>query len=222
MNFVTMTYARSGSSFFQRALGSHPDIGAAQEMMSGATGRGINVVKSLDRFYKVGSRLKVMGYKLMYGNITRDILDYNKKNNIKVIHLIRENLLETVLWLPWCYEGDTEGGMGPPLIVKGKIRVKIDTMVHYIKWLKNEIDKYSKYADFTITYKQMTGGDSQFFYDLEVRKKLLDFLGVKDMNLVCQLNRKNKRPRNEDVIVNWDRVLETIKQKGLVTKYVKL
>jgi len=220
MKFVTLTYYRSGSSFFQRLINSHPDIKAAQELMSEAPSGKFNVRNRLNNFY-TERQAKTQGFKLVYDHIVPEIFDYIKEQHIKIIHFIRKDLLETAMFLPQCYEGEVEGGMGPPLVVKGSITLKIDEVLHYMDYIDKEIEKYRNKADFTLTYKQVTGGEAvNYFYDKEVKKKLLDFFGLDDHSLKSDVNKKNVRVSNDKVFTNWNEMLETIKKKG-VKRYVQ-
>lgn len=222
VDFVTLTYARSGSSFFQRLLTSHPDISAAQEMLAGPIHKNRNVTRALERFYR-SKRPKVLGFKLMYNHIDDEVWDFIRKKKLKIIQLIRANMLETVLWLPWCIKkGRIDGGMGPPMIVRSKVEVKIDVVIHWLKWLNEQIKKYRKEADYTVWYSQVTGNqDGVKFYDDRVRQDLLKFLGVRDYGLRCHQNRKNKREPSEKLIVNYSNLMKFIKKHRIKIKYIE-
>jgi hypothetical protein len=219
MNFATLTNYRSGSSFFQRLLNSHPDIGAAQEMLAGPITRGKNLRNVLAGFY-TGKKSKALGFKLMYSHIRGKLMEHLEEFNVKIIHYIREDLLETVALLPQCFEGKYEGGLGPPLVIKSPLRAKIGTIINEIKRLRGNIEKYSEYADFVVTYNQTTGGKGgQNFHDEEMEKLLLEFLGVKYKRLYSDVNKKNKRPPLEDVFTNWEGLIKEIRKRKIERYY---
>lgn len=222
INFVTITYARSGSSFLQCCLGSHVDIGAVQEMLINADKRGINVKKVMDRFYFEDTRPKVLGFKLMYNHTTDEIVAYLLKYKIKIIQLIRNDLLETVLWLPWCFKGKKDGGMGPPLHILEKGEADIENVIHWISWLRNQIDKYKRIAQYTVWYSELTGDkDSRVFYNQVARIRLLKFLQVDTtVNIGSAQNKKNTRQSNEKLITNYGELLQEMKKEGILQYYV--
>ena len=134
--------------------------------------------------------------------------------------MIRRDLFETALWHPLNHFGDTTGGLGPPLILAkgGSVTAKIDRIVAYLKFLDENITEWNKKAGFVVYYRDVTGGkDTRIFHDLEVRKRLFNFLGVEDMttSVSWKVSRKPERPPNEECVTNWKELLEEVDKNNI-------
>ncbi len=217
--FITLSNQRSGSSPFQRMLGSHPKIVARQEILrniSPSTTAG-NLIIDAFREDKKGT---VSGFKVQYNQITPMFWGFIEQNNIKVIQLIRRDLLEMSIWFGNHHIGDTKGGLGPPLVVQGKVEAKIDEVLGYMVWLKERIDENRHRAGFTVYYKDFTNNENvNSFYDTEVRTKLLAFLGVNNKGLRVEANVKNVRGKSEDIVTNWNELISEMKRRGIERYY---
>ncbi len=219
--FITLSSQRSGSSPFQRMLHSHKRIVARQEIFRNFT-NGHRVESHLFNTFRGDKPDKVSGFKLQYDHISSGVWDFVKKYDVKVIQLIRKDLLETVLWFRANHIGDTEGGLGPPLIVKGKVEAKIDKVLNHIVWLRERIAENRHRAGFAVYYDQVTNNeDVDSFYDIRVRKKLLNFLGVEDSDLFVERkkNIKNTRGKSEDIVTNWNELVNEMKKRGIERYY---
>jgi hypothetical protein len=164
----------------------------------------------------------VSGFKLQYSQIVPGIWEFVEKYDVKVIQLIRKDLLETVLWLPENCVGDIEGGLGPPLIVRGNVKAKVDNVLDKMVWLRERITENRPRADFTVYYDQVTNNENaSSFYDIGVRKKLLDFLGVDDKNLTVprEANTKNTRGKSKDIVINWNELISKMKKRKIERYY---
>lgn len=167
--FVTLSNQRSGSSWFQRMLQSHPEIWARQEDLASYQDRGIGVESFLDTLYASHPEVKAFGFKIQYSHITKEVVDYIKSRELKVIQLIRNDLLATTVWFDRVVQDN---------------KVDVAFVKDYIKKLRANINKYRKLADYTVYYEQAMklgfGG-------------VLEFLEVKDVELSCDMVR-NERP----------------------------
>lgn len=122
--------------------------------------------------------------------------------------------------MPGMYDGETEGGMGPLLIIKGPITLKIDLIIEEIRKLRKDIERHRKLAGLVLTYEELTGKEAaDRFHTVEPRQKVLSFLGVSDKGLVCEVNKKNTRPPNEKVFTNWNEMLAEMKKRGVERYY---
>lgn len=222
MKFVTITNQRSGSSLFHRLLDSHPDILALQEEMRDAKTIGRKTMfKRLDSIYAKENEFKTVGFKLQHNHITRDLIEYIVDNNVKVIQLIRRDVLETALWFRHHVEGDVEGGGGVPLKVNGKVKAKIPTVIDYMQKLHKWINHYKDFADFTVYYEDICGDkDTDTFYDTNKKRDLMHFLEVMDCYLTKGENMpKNTRGKSENIVENWGTLLKEI-DKNNIKKHV--
>lgn len=216
MKFVTITTHRSGSSFFQRCLDSHPRITARQEDMRNIEKLGDKFSKVLDDIYAHSRADYAVGFKLMYSHARPEIWEYFKKNNVKKIQFIRRNILETALFHPKHIQGNVSGGLGPRLIVEGKVKCNPEKIVKYMHRVYEDIQSHKKYADFTVYYEDdLTDGGKPIdhFYNKDTRDELLRFLGVKDRPLYPQYyTRRSKRGEAEDIVENYDELMDYIRK----------
>ena len=220
MKFVTLTNHRSGSSLFQRFLHSHPNIIARQEDLRNVDRVGYGVsLRKLDQIYAtVNEQRKAVGFKLMYTHIFPGLIEWLKVNDVKFIHLIRRDILETALWYRKHFNGEASGGLGPRLVVEGKVEAIIPEVIKQMKDIYENINKYRSLADFTVYYEDFTNNeDVQVFYNKEVQKELLDFLGVEHNNLSVyeQDNKKNIRPPSNEVVSNWNELMDAVEKSGI-------
>lgn len=219
MKFITLTTHRSGSSPFQRMLNSHPDIIARQEDLRTILEDKDKCWSFMDTLYAgtMGFK-KAIGYKAMYSHMRPHIMEYIKNNDVKIIQVIRRDILETVIWYPWCrISGNVEGGMGPPMKVKTKVKVDPKRVRNECMRIKDEIDFYKEYADFVIYYEDdiARGKDVRDFANIKKKKDLLKFMGVRFVELKVdpKANTKNKRKKTSELITNYDEVLKEISKE---------
>lgn len=224
--FITLTNHRSGSSHFLRLLDSHPKIRARQELLRKKEARTKDFLDDL--FYSSRIAHKIFGFKLMYTHVSPEVEEFmreykcshEKCDDVKVIQLIRRDLLETALWYRAHFEGEAEGGMGPRLVVNSPVTAKIPSVIHQMKETKANIDKYRPLADFTVYYDDFTTPDgTQEFRDKVVRRELLEFLGAEDYNLYSEANIKNIRPHSSEIVTNWEELVAAVKSAGLEKVY---
>ena len=152
-----------------------------------------------------------------------------KRYDIKVIQLIRRDLLEQAIWYRsegrrHIEEYEKIGLLGAPYELKEneKVTVRIGPVISFMKKTYNYINEYRRKADLTVYYEEVTGNKNRWcFYDKKVRKKVLEFLGVEDLSLRVnqEVNRKNIRPPNEVCIRNWKELLQEIKKQKVITYY---
>lgn len=221
MKFVTITNHRTGSSFFQRCLDSHPEIIARQEDLRDIGKFPANILRGrLNEMYELGEkRVEAVGFKLMYSHVRDWVMDYIKANDVKVIHFLRRNILETAIWYPGHLKGDIEGGLGPRLKVRGKVEVKIDRVIKKLREIRENASKYAKIADFIAYYEDDLTDDGKAtdkFENAKTRKKLLAFLGVEDRILKPNFyTGKSERGNAKDTIINYKELMDVIKKEGL-------
>lgn len=221
MKFITLSNQRSGSSFFQRLLNSHPDILARQEDLRKIREEK-RVVEIMDSIYGREKDFTAVGFKVQYNQVRDGLMQYLIANDVKIIHLIRRNFLETALWFRDHFIGKKEGGLGMGIKVPGPVEVKIESVTKYLRWLEENTKKYKDMADLTVYYEAMTGDeDTREYKDKEVRAEVLKFLGVVDRNLFVDVreNNKPKRQPSKELVKNWEDLMEAIKRENLITYY---
>jgi LPS sulfotransferase NodH len=118
--FVVLTKARSGSKWLVELLDSHGEIAAYGEMLGGdqvsadygATGyprytswldahrrlpRSLARVSYLHGLFASHPDAKAVGVKLVYGHLGRDLLAYCAARRVRIVHLVRHNVLDAVI-----------------------------------------------------------------------------------------------------------------------------
>ena len=207
IKFITISNHRTGSSYFQRLLNSHPDITARQEDLRTIP---MNMVQFLTTLYG-DARTKAFGFKAQNIHMNDDVISFINENDIKVIQLIRNDLLETALWYRSHFEGKAEGGGGSPLIIEDTVTANIDVILNHMEWIRGQYDKYNYLAGIVVTYEDFTNGTH---YNKEVMDGVLKFLEV-DIADLGNEQRKNKRAKSEDIVENWDELIGEMKRRNI-------
>lgn len=217
--FVVISNQRTGSSHLCRLLDSHPDVVCRQEDLRKKEDR----TKSfLDKLYANARKHKAFGFKAQFSHISEQVEDYFLNEDVFKVVLLRKDLLETSLWFKAHHIGKTSGGLGPPLKLQkdSKVIAKLDSVTNYMKWLKRHYDHWLPLADFVVEYDDYTCENGcQDFADKQVRKQLLEALGVEDRELYSEVNKKNKRPPNSECVENWQELLDEVDKLGLRRYY---
>lgn len=220
LGFVVMSNQRSGSSVFCRLMDGNPEVICRQEFLRSYKSRGVDLFPFLDGFYNPDRVEKAIGFKIQYSHVNKDVERYLEERKLKIIQMIREDLLEVALWYPRKHDGPTSGGLGPPLILKdgGKVTANISKVINYMKWLRMNIDRWNEKADYVVSYDEVTGNkDTRVFHDEEKRSDIYKFLGVQDCVTAVHedINRKPARPPNKECVVNWDELLGAVDEANI-------
>lgn len=208
-NFVVLSTHRSGSSKLCRLLNSHEDIVCMQEVLRTYQKRSLDPRMVLDDVFSSRPEIPAFGVKVQYSHVDSQVEDYLEQNvGVKIIQLIRNDLLETVLWYPGKYQGLVTGGLGVPLQINGTVTANIDIIIQNIKWLHKQISKYYEFAD-VVVFKDEVMDGGKAFCNAEVRKKVLACLCVQDIELLDSQLADPRRPSCE-VVCNWDELVSTV------------
>ena len=229
-DFVVITNRRSGSTALMNLIQSHPEVFAQHETMGGAKrqGHGYAFVKSeLDRFYDITAFknrevTKASGWKVLYEQMYEPIAQYIREKPLKIVQLIRNDLLETALWV----RGITEYDARHRNILEqyGKVEVNIENCIFYIEQLRKNIDFWHKKADFTLFYEgDITehGESVSEFFNKQKRAEFLKFLGVSDFDLTNIRPKKSKLVHeSHDVVSNYEELLKEMESRGVKRYYI--
>ena len=243
MNFVILADKRTGSTFLQEALNSHPDIKVYDEMfiIRGAqkTGkrrgqflfrtmkskRKMNIKDYLDWLYNTEPD-KSVGFRLMYPQDDHwHVLDVIKKSKIPIIHLKRNNFLKMIISKKTRGEFKTKPQKFAPNSIISDIKN------HQNKRIKFET-KILKYKNqLTVDYESMIGktegekgeikkfgafnlkSDMKTYVSDKMAKKICNFLGVENKPLFCNVTKKNSN-NVWDYISNKEEIEKILKRKG--------
>lgn len=121
--FVLLTKSRSGSKWLTELLDSHAEVAVFPELFGGAQVRkdyGSDGVPTFDQYaarsrlsrtlpaevnriaylrflHGSGSGARAVGVKLVYGHVTRGVLGYFAARRVRVVHLVRTNVFDSVV-----------------------------------------------------------------------------------------------------------------------------
>ncbi len=244
--FVVFTTPRTGSSLLVKTLDKHPEIFCAGELfffkgdiyhnesryhfwrfsfLNNKINYLINYPKLfltltgfLNRFYASDSELQAKGFKLMHFQTyyIPGIFDYLKKNNIKVIVLIRKNVLRNTLSdlrarTTRVYHNDHEGQVA----VIPKFKVDIDELGKKMKQIEG-FDKQLEVSTSNLNRKIV------YYEDFENWEKtisdILNYLNVTNIPLP-PASKKLNPDKLEDMIENFGEI-KTWLHKNDYNKYL--
>lgn len=218
IKFAIITQQRSGSNLLRSFLNQHPDIYCYGEMFSPSGTVKDNFFKDKDLIVKIAfyhkeqnkniedylnylfssaKKYNAVGIDLKYNQINDEVLNYLLKNDIKIIHLIRKDILAT-----WLSDYLVDGRR------KNKLPRRIDPkqLKRQMRFTLHSINKYKKqnFKDYlTLSYKEMTDNKNINELPKELTKKILDFLKVDYRKLKSKRMKKNKWDY-ENMIINYE------------------
>ncbi len=238
VNFVLLSTQRSGSTLLRTALDSHPEVSCKGEVFLSSYGGGHSfadflaerrlpillgllrrrkfVYEFLDKLY--GEELyKAVGLKLMYDHVGYRpykfpmVMEYLRRNSVRVIHLIRENPLDTCIsrqsarktkiWHVMRDEESPKVMVDIPLLLK-EIRIVEASKCRWRSKLKGFRTLEVGYEEF-VSDRSRTAG------------KILEFIDVDaGVELVSPYKRILAGPLRERVL-NYQELKEELHLKGL-------
>lgn len=210
IKFIILTTQRSGSTLLWKYLDQHPQIDAHGEIFLGSLNRldsyknfknkslknklisYINKQNSIKNYINEirDNNASAFGFKLMYNQINKHVLNWVNNNEIKIIHLIRTNTLKMLISrnaakLRNLYHIDTDNQKGQNIseIYVDTINIireieNIECEIHYMKqYFKNkeyiEISYenmcYNFYESIDFVYDFLTI-DKKYRYDQPLSK----------------------------------------------------
>lgn len=232
--FVILTTQRSGSTFFWRYLNQHPELDVSGEIFLNT----LNNDKSYSRyrsnslkrkllhiiyrkqlvnafltwFFSCSAAYNAAGFKIMYGQLNKQIEQWLFANNVSVIHLIRQNILKTIISLATAekrgvYHVD-EGTHIEPV----KVKLDISTLLPEIKLRCEQIEFYRKKYG-TLRYREVIYEDLTRDLTGETLK-IFDFLGVENRTGMQVPLGKINPDALEEVVENYDEVKKALIGSG--------
>lgn len=217
VKFIILGRSRTGSNYLRSLLNSHPNVLCYGEVFR-EVGVGYEVVdtKKISEnkvFHKYASEIKSVGFKLFYYHAntttTDSIWKYLIENNVKVIHITRKNMLETVvsrkrseLTDAWTKKGEN---------IKSKemnIELHYDECLKEFEWTEKLEAKarelFSQNPVLEVTYEDLSSNPQ------EIANQICEFLGVSKVNLITSMQKQNNK-KMSDVVSNYSQVKEQFK-----------
>lgn len=167
--------------------------------------------KYLDQVYAPRANCSAIGFKLMYGQFGAfpELFDYMKKREVKVVHLIRENLLDILLSKETASQRDIFHSRVEDQL--GEVRINLDTR-QLLQRLETQLGGMERarriFEGSGLPYLEVMYED--LISDAAWFDQILDFLCVSTAraSLSSSLKKLNKAP-HRDLIENYESV-ETV------------
>lgn len=235
--FIVFTTPRTGSTLLVKSLDTHPDIFCAGEifLLSGTQFHGecsfkfwkfplpkkaiyllnfpnmwMNLKSFLNRFFTPKKGEKARGFKLMHFQTAYlpGIIDYLKKNDVKVILLLRENLLKNTLSDLRARHTGVYHNSGASTEKLPKFKVDVETLGKKMA----EIDTFNKQLEHVtadmnrlkVTYEEFDNWDATM-------QKVLNFINVSGKS-IAPVSKKLNPDKLEDMIENYDEMKAWLQQ----------
>jgi hypothetical protein len=234
MEAVIFSNKRTGSTFLQEALDSHPDINAFDELFLVSTKeiqrRNVRLYKTMKQLegYSIpkylnwiASKGKNTVFRLMYNqNETWNVFPHIKDRKMKIIHLKRDPVDIVISIL--CKFSEGNDGVK---VRKGEF----EQMLNSYRELQNKYDKKLSGYDglLEINYKDLFGkvegersnienvgqfnirSDQETYLNEKVNFEICKFLNVKPLPMKSKITKKFTIPR-EEKILNWNDIKRLI------------
>lgn len=213
MKFVVITRLRTGSNLRVNLLGSHPDIATYGEMFNQLHGLTSEWIWNSIFGFKSRS-VKFVGFKIFYyhplNSDDRWIWDkIYSDNTIPVIHLVRDNTLQTFLSKQiadktkvWQNQNGKNFFDDESKRVYLNPKKCLEVFERTERWVNDTDQKLANHRTIKISYEEITG-DKQS----DTLEKIQPFLGVSPMALSSGMRKQNNE--NEavaDLIENYSEI----------------
>lgn len=236
VKFVVVGVQRTGTTLIRTAIDSHPDIYCAGEVFKVASLRveqsyrgedgyaqyksknRLNVLKHylrrsaltreyLDHLYATGAH-QAIGFKLMYNQSRQfpTIIPYLKSQQVKVIHVVRENTLKTLVSrLTARVRGKYHSTVQLGAI---KISLPIATLVKRLQGIEYQSRQWGEVFGgdnyVRVVYEEFVQNQS------EESARIVDYIGVRKLAIESPLVKLNPDDLS-DIVENYDQVVRVLK-----------
>jgi LPS sulfotransferase NodH len=207
VHFIVLTRSRTGSNLLLSFLNSHPHVFCEGEIF--ATMQGADPVARLRRaFGKQPRHVRAKGFKIFYyhpldakaDGLWREL---ENREDIRVIHLTRENILRTLVSRKIAgIKGAWTGTRFDPAEAEDKrVTFTVSELEAGFRetrgWEESAAVRFLRHPVLAITYEELVRNS------LDVNRRLLEFLGVK--TVVPHTDLRHQNPENlRELIRNYD------------------
>lgn len=216
--FVIITRSRTGSNLLVSLLNNHPNIHSEGEVFRRIGGTScLEIWNSI--FTSKLSRIKYVGFKIFYYHPldSDDISVWNylkEDHEIKVIHLRRENMLQTIVSRKIAGKTDVWSSAGNnklPLSERQIFLTAQECNSEFSKTEDNERltrDNFSTHPFLEVTYEDLVDNNQK------VMNNIFEFLGIPSFLVSSKLKKQNGESLS-NLITNFN----SLKQEFVNTKY---
>ena len=208
--FLIVTRDRTGSNMLVEYLDSHPHISCGYEILASLESRsGIDRVRSIygrQPFYVRARGFKIFYYHPIDSDGTATWIALKKVPGLRVIHLVRNNILETAVSSKLAYITGVYGDRGSNGLVVDYSSLtfdypadKLQSVFEQTRRWENEIpDRFSHCPQIKISYEDLISDPNNQV------QRLCDFLGI-TMPFTPRTNfRKQRQKSLRSVVTNYD------------------
>ena len=194
--FVIITSPRTGSNLLVSLLSSHKNINCYGEVFNHITNKNCKELWE-STFKRKMPFIKSVGFKIFYehplSSEDKEVWNFIAKDkNIKIIHLVRDNVIRSQLSLLIAYRTNI-WGLTPKMkdipLEKRKVNVEMESFIRSIKQIdKNkELTKkrFQEHSYYEISYEKLTSGIQSEM------NQLFDYLNVSRKKVGSNLRKQN-------------------------------
>lgn len=205
--FIVITRSRTGSNLLMSFLNSHPDIIAKGELFRRLEGQSCKKVWEII-YTKKPKHIKYVGFKIFYyhplDSEDREVWNYIKKDkSIKLIHLTRQNMLETVVSRQIADKTNvwTNKNKNNIQLVDKQVEINIDHCLNEFKLTQESENRtrneFKRDFFLEITYEELVK-DKQ-----DKMNQVFNFLNLKEIEVNTSYKKQNKE-NIEDLVINYN------------------
>lgn len=230
VKFIILTTQRTGSTLLWKFLNGHPSIEGHGEMFL-STHRGPDTYamykkrsvkrrilhytsrqkilnEYMNELFQQKEKIRAIGFKLMYTQFFRELENWIFDNQISIIHLIRENVLKTIVSRVTAKKRSLYHAKDGDIIHDVKVKINPKKLIKNFEKIINEVNMYkTKFQDLPyieISYESFTKDREN------CSKKLFEFLKVPHIeNLPVPLRKINPESL-EKIIINYDKIVSML------------
>lgn len=213
--FVIVTRSRTGSNLLKSLLNSHPEIIAEGELFRRLEGRSCKDIWD-NTFISRSKKVKYVGFKLFYyhplDSDDKKVWDFIKNDeNIKIIHLTRENILRTVVSREIADKTNTWTNKTNRNITKDEKQIKLDInyCLNEFELTKNSEEKtrvdFADHDFIQLSYEELSDNKQS------VMNKLFQFLSVDKVDVSSSYKKQNVE-KLKDLVTNYNEVHEKLEK----------
>ena len=213
--FIVLTKPRTGSNLLVNSLQSHPDMKVFGELFRGGVDDAVkaDILNSVEDYFQsrifkqYGRGIKAVGFKIFYHH---PVYDHTGKvwqyllgmDDLKVIHLRRENILKALVSMKIATNTDVwkESNESKDMVYK-RVALTVDECRNYFdqtrKWEEEASEKFANNPLLELTYEELTSD-----YQMQMQS-IQEFLDVEPIELQPKTAKQNPEALSE-LILNYE------------------
>lgn len=216
--FVIITRSRTGSNFFISLLNSHPALEGHGEVYGNLAGQSVQEIWD-GVFSKKGNWVSFVGFKIFYyhpmDSDDRSIWDkILADKSIKIIHLVRENMLRTYVSREiagkldvWAQKENSKKFTTEEKKIEVDIEACIAEFSKIKEWESNAQKQFSGHDSTILKYEDLVA-DNQ-----GKMNEIFNFFGVPEREVASKLKKQNPETV-QDLVTNYEELKPALEKAG--------